>query len=170
MVTGWERYKRGFCQELASSPFISGTCFHSYINVVEVRRSGIPVSDPLHELCFSHIDFHPTVAGGGKKTPQPTANCLGDIVEVMKGQNVSEMRREKKMKASQKKALRGFEVSRPAPAGVRWCCQNQQRMTAAWVPKKKKTRRPPLTASDRRAVSHMLACSHEISAVARRSS
>lgn len=46
-----------------------GTCFHSYINVVEVRRSGIPVSDPLHELCFPHIDFHPTLEGGegGKK-------------------------------------------------------------------------------------------------------
>lgn len=62
------------------------------------------MSDPLHELCFSHIDFHPTLEGGEeKKKKQPTANCLGDIVEVMKGQNVSEMRREKKMKASQKK-------------------------------------------------------------------
>lgn len=44
-----------------------GTCFHSYINVVEVRRSGIPVSDPLHELCFPHIDFHPTLVGGRRQ-------------------------------------------------------------------------------------------------------
>lgn len=34
---------------------------------------------------------------------ETTATCLQDIVEVMKGQNVSEMRREKKMKAPQKK-------------------------------------------------------------------
>lgn len=63
------------------SLFILGTCFHSYINVVEVRRSGIPVSDPLHELCSSLIDFHPTT----KEKKQPTASCLRDIVEVMKG-------------------------------------------------------------------------------------
>lgn len=63
-VTGWERYKKAFCQEIGISLFILGTCFHSYINVVEVRRSGIPVSDPLHELCSSPIDFHPTL---GKK-------------------------------------------------------------------------------------------------------
>lgn len=27
------------------------------------------MSDPLHELCFPHIDFHPTLEGGegGKK-------------------------------------------------------------------------------------------------------
>lgn len=54
----------------------------------------------------------------------------------MKGQNVSEMRREKKMKAPQKKKkpLRGFEVSRLALAKGRWvrrCCQNlePQRVT-----------------------------------------
>lgn len=50
--------------------------------------------------------FIPRWRGGEKK--QPTANCLGDIVEVMKGQNVSEMRREKKMKASQKKGIKRF--------------------------------------------------------------
>lgn len=72
------------------------------------------MSDPLHELCFPHIDFHPTLVGGrrGRKKErqrkkegetEPTANCLRDIVEVMKGQNVSEMRKEKKMKAPQKK-------------------------------------------------------------------
>lgn len=120
-VTGWERYKKTFCQEIGISPFILGTCFHSYINVVEVRRSGIPVSDPLHELCSSSIDFHPTLKKNKEKKNQPTANCLRDIVEVMKGRNVSEMcrtRKEKKIKASQK-ALRDFEVSCPAPLGVK---------------------------------------------------
>lgn len=90
-VTGWERYKKAFCQEIGISPFISGTRFHSYINVVEVRRSGIPVSDLLHELCSSHIDFHPTL----KKT-QLSANCLRDTVEVTKGQNVLEKKRKEK--------------------------------------------------------------------------
>lgn len=57
---GWERYKKAFCQEIGASLLIWGTCFHSYINVVEVRGSGIPVSDLLHGLCSSRIDFHPT--------------------------------------------------------------------------------------------------------------
>lgn len=77
------------------------------------------MSDPLHELCFPHIDFHPTLEGGegGKKKKgrerrrerEPTANCLRDILEVMKGQNVSEMRREKKMKAPQKKERKAIK-------------------------------------------------------------
>lgn len=79
-VTGWKRYKKGFCQEIGISLFILGTCFHSYINVVEVRRSGIPASDPLHELYSSHIDFHPTL-----KRKKPAASGLRDIVGVMKG-------------------------------------------------------------------------------------
>lgn len=77
------------------------------------------MSDPLHELCFPHIDFHPTLVGGRigrekrkaekeegrarESEREMTANCLQDILEVMKGQNVSEIRREKKMKAPQKK-------------------------------------------------------------------
>lgn len=63
---GWQRYKKAFCQERGASLFIPGTRFHSYINVVEVRRSGIPVSDLLHEPCSSPIDFHPTLRGGGR--------------------------------------------------------------------------------------------------------
>lgn len=62
---GWGRYKEAFCQETGASLFILGTRFHSYINVVEVRRSGIPASDLLHQLCSSRIDFHPTLWGGG---------------------------------------------------------------------------------------------------------
>lgn len=71
---GWERYKKALCQEIGTSLFILGTCFHSYINVVEVRRSGIPVSDLLHELCSSHIDFHPTLKRG-KNLKNNTSRC-----------------------------------------------------------------------------------------------
>lgn len=39
----------------------------------------------------------------GVREGEATASCLRDIVEVMKGQNVSEMRGEKRMKALQRK-------------------------------------------------------------------
>lgn len=154
-VTGWERYKKAFCQEIGISPFILGTCFHSYINVVEVRRSGIPVSDPLHELCTSSIDFHPTL-----KKKQPTANCLRDIVEVMKGRNVSEIcwtKNERKIKASQK-ALRDFwDVMCSSSGGSGNAVKNHkpQSVTAA----ESKNESLSLTVDHRRVVSHMLICS-----------
>lgn len=80
------------------------------------------MSDLLHELCSSHIDFHPTL----KKT-QPSANCLRDTVEVTKGQNVLE----KKRKEKKKKALRDFEMSCPAPLGGQVMPSEPQSVTAA---------------------------------------
>lgn len=94
-VTGWERYKKALCQKIGISWFILGTCFHSYINVVEVGRSGIPVSDPLHELCLLFYWF-----SSHTEKKNTIANCLGDIVQVMKGRNVSEMCRGERISLS----------------------------------------------------------------------
>lgn len=83
--------KEAFVGEEPPSSFIQGTCFHSYINVVEVRRSGIAASDLLHEACSSPIDFHSSLE------KHPTAHCLSDNVEVMKRQNMSEKKKTKEI-------------------------------------------------------------------------
>lgn len=78
------------------------------------------MSDLLHELCSSRIDFHPTfegVVGWGERIIQHTANRLGDIVEIMKGRNVSETqrtRKEQREKKASEKVLRDFVMTCPA--------------------------------------------------------